>query len=214
MNESSIVQTLKNFHCLGTSRIVGKPCQDCRCRRKPANQPTSLHHSPFLKHLLRTLPTITHYCTTTTTYLVLGSSSASFIKSTAYSGESLLATVIPHGMDPLRIAANIIAALQAIAKITDVTSRVLGRGAFRRYRLLYRNYGFIIAILLSITFPGTASRYERIENDILNGPAENAGTFRQAITDECNMTAVAVRPYSSRLGSPSPTIAETRRVQL
>ena len=44
-----------------------------------------------------------------------------------------------------------------------------------------------------MVWPNVSERYEQINDHILHGPDDRAVAFRQAVTDECNMTAVAVR---------------------
>ena len=70
---------------------------------------------------------------------------------------------------------------------------------WRQRELLKRSYGAGIATFVSFILPDTVSRYERVERDILNGSDENALTFRQTSTDECNMTAVAVSSQKRKM---------------
>ena len=60
------------------------------------------------------------------------------------------------------------------------------------YNSLRRYYGPFVASLVAIFLPDTAKQYERVERVVLHGKPEDALAFRQAVTDECNMTAVAV----------------------
>lgn len=96
-------------------------------------------------------------------------------------------------MDPLSISASVIAFVQLSKSIATLTAVALGVNLPRQYLLLSKNYGFVIAFFVSTYLPDTAGQYERIQNEILHGPAENTMIFRQTVTDECNMTAVAVR---------------------
>lgn len=56
-----------------------------------------------------------------------------------------------------------------------------------------RSYGLIAGVLISICFPKTASEYERLQRVVLRGSDEDTLRFRDAVTNECSMTAVAVR---------------------
>ena len=62
----------------------------------------------------------------------------------------------------------------------------------RHYDSLRRYYGPFVALLVTILLPDTAKQYERVKRVVLQGNPEDALAFRQAVTDECNMTAVAV----------------------
>ncbi|KAL6714826.1 hypothetical protein ACLMJK_007086 [Lecanora helva] len=61
----------------------------------------------------------------------------------------------------------------------------------QQFRALERSYGRWVAFYVSLALWNTATQYERIERVILRGRDEDALAFRQAVTDECNMTAVA-----------------------
>lgn len=52
------------------------------------------------------------------------------------------------------------------------------------------SYGWFYMLLYA--FPDGTAQYEWIKKVILKGKDEHALAFRQAITDECNMTAIAV----------------------
>ncbi|KAL9117973.1 MAG: hypothetical protein Q9187_005485 [Circinaria calcarea] len=52
-------------------------------------------------------------------------------------------------------------------------------------------YGQTTALLVSTIFRNTADEYERVERVVLRGGDKEALAFRQSVTDECNMTAVA-----------------------
>ena len=58
--------------------------------------------------------------------------------------------------------------------------------------LLVRNYGWRLGVAVSLLLGDTAMHYYRIDTCILNGNDKDAIAFRKAITDECNMTAIAV----------------------
>ena len=63
----------------------------------------------------------------------------------------------------------------------------------RRNSGLSRAYGWPTALFLFIAFGRSSNEYERIQISILGGGDREALLFRQSITDECNMTAIAVR---------------------
>ena len=88
-------------------------------------------------------------------------------------------------MDPLSLAASVIS-LSTI--IVTLTWQLAGL----KYGSLSRNYGTSVALIISICFPNIATQYERVERIILNGREEHVLALRQAVTDECNMTAIAV----------------------
>ena len=58
---------------------------------------------------------------------------------------------------------------------------------------LVGNYGHAVGVPVSLLLGNTATQYLRIQRSVLNGNDEDAVEFRQAVTDECNMTAIAVR---------------------
>ena len=62
----------------------------------------------------------------------------------------------------------------------------------RQKSRIARNYGPLIGTVFTVILHGTATQYERIEKAILYGGDEEAIAFRDAVTNECNMTAVAV----------------------
>ena len=97
-------------------------------------------------------------------------------------------------MDALKFAGMAVGITSSVIQALEI----FGRDARRQASLLRRSYPVIPASLIVFVFPDSASRFERIERDVLNGPEENALTFRQAITDECNMTAIAVSSSQRR----------------
>ena len=69
---------------------------------------------------------------------------------------------------------------------------------YQRVQAYHRNtisqsYGPTAGFLISILFRSTASEYERLQRVVLRGSDEETLRFRAAVTNECNMTAVAVR---------------------
>lgn len=66
-----------------------------------------------------------------------------------------------------------------------------------RQHALQQNYGRGLGLLVELLRPGTAMQYERMQyermqNEVLHDSDEEALTFGQAYTDDCNMTATAV----------------------
>ena len=95
-------------------------------------------------------------------------------------------------MDPLTslsLASSALAIFQTSYKIYRTSLQL---ASLQQHQLLARNYGAFIASVVAWLSPETPRQYERIHNSILRGSKEEAMSFRQAITDECNMTAVAV----------------------
>ena len=102
-----------------------------------------------------------------------------------------------NSLEVVRKISNIASVVGAVVQTSILialnAAEALSISLPRQFLLLGKNYGFVIAFFVSACLPDTASQYERIQNEILRGPKENAMTFRQTVTDECNMTAVAVR---------------------
>ncbi|KAL2042320.1 hypothetical protein N7G274_004809 [Stereocaulon virgatum] len=61
----------------------------------------------------------------------------------------------------------------------------------RQKSRIAQNYGPLIGTVFAVIARGTATQYERIEKAILYGGDDEAVAFRDAVTNECNMTAVA-----------------------
>lgn len=91
--------------------------------------------------------------------------------------------------DPSGITARLLSIVRAsyprYSEILQLASR-------QQYKLIARNYGPFLAFVVARYLPETARQYESIHYDILRGSKEEAMSFRQAVTDECSMTAVAV----------------------
>ena len=60
-------------------------------------------------------------------------------------------------------------------------------------KALVENYGPAIGLPVFFFLGNTATQYLRIQRTVLNGKDQDAVEFRQAVTYECNMTAIAVR---------------------
>ena len=90
---------------------------------------------------------------------------------------------------------NVADPLSVIALVTTLrdVSRILIDIIPNQYSSLKRSYGRTTALLVTIYLRDTATQYERVESVILPGEDDDVLAFRQAVTDECNMTAVAVR---------------------
>ena len=84
-------------------------------------------------------------------------------------------------MDPLSALASVIGVYQIFESIVKTQTATLGH-----------TYGRRAAFLMSIGFRNTVDEYERVERVVLKGGDEEALAFRQSVTDECNMTAIAV----------------------
>ena len=82
----------------------------------------------------------------------------------------------------------------AVVDATVVIQTYLARNA-TKYQLLEENHGTWVALLVIYVLPDTATQYERLGKFILEPGHEgdhSAIVLRQAVTDECNMTAIAV----------------------
>ena len=80
--------------------------------------------------------------------------------------------------------------------------------------LLVRNYGSLVAAFFIVVSPETATQYEQIDAKILHGEEQETLAFRQAITDESNMTAIAVSPPLAFIYPTSLLIADGRALSL
>ena len=89
-------------------------------------------------------------------------------------------------MDPLSVASAIIGVVSLTAQVAYQIQ------SYHRYTIS-ETYGPTAGFLISICFRSTASEYERLQRVVLRGSDEETLRFRAAVTNECNMTAVAVR---------------------
>lgn len=80
--------------------------------------------------------------------------------------------------------------------------------------LLDQNYGSLVATFVTVGLPETATRYEQIDAKVLHGGDKETLAFRQAITDESNMTAIAVWPQPIFIYSTFLLIADGRALSL
>ena len=76
---------------------------------------------------------------------------------------------------------------------------------FRAYdgNTISETYGRTAGFVISTFFGKTASEYERLQRVVLRGSDEESLRFRDSVTNECNMTAVAVSVISSTEFRPS-----------
>lgn len=58
--------------------------------------------------------------------------------------------------------------------------------------ILSQTYGEAVGFIVSTFFRSTTFEYERLQRVILRGSDDEALRFRDSVTNECNMTAVAV----------------------
>lgn len=91
-------------------------------------------------------------------------------------------------MDPLSTAA-------ALISTVSLASRVIGKQFLEATEVLIDNYGPRVGVALAFYFGSTAPQYLRIQKSVLNGKDEGAVQFRQAVVNECNMTAIAVSTF-------------------
>ena len=100
-------------------------------------------------------------------------------------------------MDSLSVVSWSIYVISVVVKAKQYLE---ARNAARTQREAQRaalvgNYGSIIGVAVSSVFGNTASQYFRIQRSVLKGKDDDAVQFRQAVTDECNMTAIAVSNF-------------------
>ena len=80
--------------------------------------------------------------------------------------------------------------------------------------LLDQNYGSVVATVVSVSSPEIATQYKQVDTKVLHGGEEETLAFRQAITDESNMTAIAVSPQPTLIYPTSLLIADGRALSL
>ena len=90
--------------------------------------------------------------------------------------------------DPPGIPAGVI----TLIEVSIEAFRFLADIIPNQYSSLKRSYGRTTALLVTAFLRDTATQYERVQSVILPGEHDDVLAFRQAVTDECNMTAVAV----------------------
>lgn len=91
-------------------------------------------------------------------------------------------------MDPISI-------FSALAIVAPLLIRLRGK----ELNTLSQTYGIHVALFIIILYPNTASEYDRLERVVLRGSEDEALLFRNAVANECNMTAIAVSsPHAGR----------------
>ena len=88
-------------------------------------------------------------------------------------------------MDPI----HAMGLASSVIRLVDLGLRIQARNI----NTISHSYGLIAGILISTCFPKTASDYERLQRTVLRGSDQDTLRFRDAVNNECNMTAVAVR---------------------
>ena len=76
--------------------------------------------------------------------------------------------------------------------VFKLSQYILQLQAYHGYTIS-QTYEPTAGLLISICFRSNASEYERLQRVVLRGSDEETLRFRAAVTNECNMTAVAVR---------------------
>ena len=100
-------------------------------------------------------------------------------------------------MDSLSITLGVISVLSTIVKVKlwfEASEAARIQREAQRVALV-GNYGPIIGWAVSFFLGNTASQYFRIQTSVLKGKDEDAVQFREAVTNECNMTAIAVSHF-------------------
>lgn len=92
-------------------------------------------------------------------------------------------------VEVLGIASGVITLIEVSTEALRILTDIIPN----QYSPLKRSYGRTTALLVTAFLRDTATQYERVESVILPGEHDDVLAFRQAVTDECNMTAVAVR---------------------
>lgn len=83
-----------------------------------------------------------------------------------------------------------VAVLQLVDSILQYIRKIISL----QQQVLIRRFGVPLGIFISVVLRDTANRYEKIEKEVLNGTDTEALAFKQSVTNECNMTAIAVSP--------------------
>ena len=121
--------------------------------------------------------------------------------------ESLLTTIIKT-MDTLALV-SVLGLAAPVIHFTSIGERLLETSnaattqRTAQKKALVNNYGAVVGVPVSLLFGNTATQYLRIQRSVLNGKDEDAVQFRQAVTNECNMTAIAVILSSQLLILPA-----------
>ena len=82
---------------------------------------------------------------------------------------------------------EVLAVIETVSIALSAVSHI-----FKRCRDLIQSYGPTIGLTVGLFARSTAAEHSRIRKVVLHGDDETVMSFRQSVTDECNMTAVAV----------------------
>lgn len=98
----------------------------------------------------------------------------------------------------------------ALGVASSIVSLVQISLEFRAYEraTISQSYGGTAGFFISTFFGSTASEFERLQRVILRGNDDEALRFRDSVTNECNMTAIAV----SAPRRPGPKLLEALRI--
>ena len=108
--------------------------------------------------------------------------------------------------------ADPIGTISALAGIVTLATQVSLRLRSYERATLSQSYGGTASFFISTFFRSTASEYERLQRVIIRGSDDEALRFRDSVTNECNMTAVAVGvPPATR---PDPLEVFTKNTDL
>ena len=78
-------------------------------------------------------------------------------------------------------------------EIIEITQGII----LSQQHVLARRFGLLPGSFISLVLRDTSNRYERVEKEVLNGADNEALTFKQSVTDECSLTAIAVSQRNS-----------------
>ena len=101
--------------------------------------------------------------------------------------------------------AEALSIVSAIAVVVSLTEGVFGAARTQRNaqgNALVESYGLAVGLPVHFLLSNTSMQYLRIQRTVLNGEDQDAVDFRQAVTNECNMTAIAVRTSFLNSGVP------------
>lgn len=90
--------------------------------------------------------------------------------------------------NPLGIPADVITLLKTSIEALRIFIDIIPK----QYRSLKRSYEHTTALLVTVYLRDIVTQYERVESVILPGEHDNVLAFRQVVTNECNMTTVAI----------------------
>ena len=111
-------------------------------------------------------------------------------------------------MDPFSIAVSLLSIIDVTFYSFRVISRVIRKQFLEAREVLVDNYGPRVGVALAFLLGSTATQYLRIQRSVLNGKDEDAVQFRQAVINECNMTAITVSTFLSISDMPCSVSAQ------